>query len=530
MKRCLWLSIFLYFIMLPTVTAVASISPLADDMLPVAPFEFERNQRHTVYQGPGKEYGVAANGKAVVSTNGEIRVFGFDRDYLLIQYGISDDRSRFGYIYTGDLDWDQVYPTGDLNKVWTYGRAKVLYDVGLSDDPFLSGTVIQTIPAGESVMTLYAMQDYVYVETLSSDPVRGFLPADVLDPQSVPYDDDPDLQAAVDMLSETGIEFQVTGRKKWLQEHLYFSLENGGTMCYLDVFDFYRYDLRSWYETDISDEDMGKLIDYFLSMAVDVQAGNAPEDHLQYGYMDDPGERNIEAVVSNILSAIEGYGAQGLHILLDKLSAHDGNDALNSMRAQAASRILGRLDKTAVSPTEGCAWYDALTLAVQNDLPPADASLYVADPLLCAATQLMLTYNAEHNPWSSTFVDIDAEKCVNIVSLHAEKIKETASSATIWGVEWYSKYALYDGTEADSVSGHVVPLRIEMTRNDRGDWALKNVTYAQDGTFYAPSILDFCDDNQKLANALMKLPGSGTWQDFTTYLSAHGYTDVTPME
>lgn len=527
MKRfVLFLTLMLSF-SLSCTSGLASMPPMAEDMLPASSFSFDKNQKYPVYQGPGEHYGVAANGKAYVSTNGDIQVFGYDRDYLLIRYNISESRSRVGYISAADFDWEPVYQTGWLHHLWRYGRAQAVHETFLTDDPFHSDTPIASITAGEQVITLYAMQDYVYVETLSDEPLRGFIPANALTHLPVEYDDNADLVAAVNQLHETGIEFQVTGRYHDLQEHLYVTPANGGRMYYLDVFDFYPYDLRAWYVTDeLSDEDLGKWMDHFLRVACTVEDGSAPEEHLKYGYMDDLGDRNIEAVVSNILLDMESFGQQGLDVLLAKLSLHDGNDALNSMRARAASRILGKLDRTAVSPEEGCAWYDALTLSVQNDLPPANASLYVTDPLLCAATQLLLDYNQQHNSWGSR-MDVDGEKCVNIVSLHAEKIKESSSAATVWGVEWYSKYALYDSVRAYNVSGHVVPLRMDMEKDADGAWTLKKITYAQDGTLYAPSILDLCDGRKTLANKLMALPGEGTDQSFLTYLAHHGYTGVT---
>ena len=65
---------------------------------------------------------------------------------------------------------------------------------------------------------------------------------------------------------------------------------------------------------------------------------------------------------------------QGLNILLEKLAAHD-DSGLNSLRARLAARRLGELGHSPVDPGEGCAWYDALTLTVQEDLPPADGAM-----------------------------------------------------------------------------------------------------------------------------------------------------------
>lgn len=228
----------------------------------------------------------------------------------------------------------------------------------------------------------------------------------------------------------------------------------------------------------LCDEDAGKLIDHFLNLAATVKQGLAPEEHLQYGYRDTLGEQNIDAVVSNILLSIESaFGAQGFRILCDRLSLHDGNDILNSLRAQAASRILGKLDNSYVSPSEGCAWYDALALSVQDDLP-RNSPDYIENDLMRATTRLLLAYNEENNPWHGT-LDMDASKTVNIVDLKSAKVTKSDFTA-----------------------------------------------------MYAPSILAFCNDNHTLANRLVALPGDGTWDEFLLYLDANGFDAdlVMPIE
>lgn len=59
---------------------------------------FRSDQKYDVYSGPGKDYLRASNGKATVSTNDWIQVFGREDGWILIQYAIDKDHMRFGWI------------------------------------------------------------------------------------------------------------------------------------------------------------------------------------------------------------------------------------------------------------------------------------------------------------------------------------------------------------------------------------------------------------------------------------------------
>ena len=56
-----------------------------------------------VYTGPGKQYYREANGKASVSTNDWIQVFGREGDWALIQYRVDGKKLRFGYVQKAAL-------------------------------------------------------------------------------------------------------------------------------------------------------------------------------------------------------------------------------------------------------------------------------------------------------------------------------------------------------------------------------------------------------------------------------------------
>ena len=61
------------------------------------------DQIFTVYSAPTSAAYVEANGKAKVSTNDWILVYGKESDYYLIQYSINETAMRYGYIPSSSL-------------------------------------------------------------------------------------------------------------------------------------------------------------------------------------------------------------------------------------------------------------------------------------------------------------------------------------------------------------------------------------------------------------------------------------------
>lgn len=135
--------------------------------------QFTGGRKYEVYTGPGPEYLRAGSGKAAVSTNDWIQVFGSENGYLLIQYDISASRNRFGYIPESALP--NGASVGPLP--FRYEDATVLANTVLTDDPLNSRAALCTLSGGDSVKWLAAMGDWVYVEAESyGQPVRGFAP------------------------------------------------------------------------------------------------------------------------------------------------------------------------------------------------------------------------------------------------------------------------------------------------------------------------------------------------------------------
>ncbi|MFQ9446546.1 MAG: hypothetical protein ACLR4A_03510 [Christensenellales bacterium] len=75
-------------------TLSAQVAPLLPD------------QSRKVYLGPGNNYPRAGKGKATVSTNDWVQVFGQYKGWLLIQYHIDVNQYRIGWIN------DDVLPAG----------------------------------------------------------------------------------------------------------------------------------------------------------------------------------------------------------------------------------------------------------------------------------------------------------------------------------------------------------------------------------------------------------------------------------
>lgn len=303
---------------------------------------------------------------------------------------------------------------------------------------------------------------------------------------------------------------------------LLFSLPGGGTGVYYSYGEFRPYDMNFRFE-DITEEEMALFLNHYLGQLVLVEQGMAPEEHLHPDYADGAGKRNMEVTVSNALLYMEDWGEPWLQVLLHQLSLHDGNDALNSMRARLASRMLGKRDITPVDPKEGCAWYDALTLSVQDDLPPVDAATYVDDPLIASLTQEMITYTDNRKASWHGRRDVDNEKTVNIVFLSIHKMEETENTLTLWVTVSESQYALYDGSRYQSLSGSRVPARLAYTKDSSGIWRLQEVVDSSDGTEYYPSILAFCNNDEALAQALAGDFSTDTDQCFFRYLEHNGY-------
>lgn len=149
--------------------------------------KFAGGRQYPVYTGPGEQYTRSGNGKGSVSTNDWIQVFGRLGNWIMIQYDISKDRYRIGWISASAL------PKGA--KVETFDRAfeyyaledmldnTVLQACSLTDDPFNSRTSIAELPAGQVITEIvYDYEGWSYIRTvIDGQEIFGFVPSDCID-------------------------------------------------------------------------------------------------------------------------------------------------------------------------------------------------------------------------------------------------------------------------------------------------------------------------------------------------------------
>lgn len=148
--------------------------------------KFTKNKTYNVWQGPGEEYGRSGGGKGKVSTNGYINCYGTWNDYLLIEYEISKNKHRFGWIALDSLPSSQAddYAALDFSKdnMGCYRCGILTADAVLTDDPFYSGNAVKQLLAGTSVFVLMQDKDFLLVEGfLGKERFMGFVPADAVD-------------------------------------------------------------------------------------------------------------------------------------------------------------------------------------------------------------------------------------------------------------------------------------------------------------------------------------------------------------
>ena len=138
---------------------------------------FSGGKKYEVYQGPGEEYGRAGNGKASVSTNDWIQVFGRENGWIMIQYDISSDHMRIGWIPEAALP--SSAKVSDLQ--YTPITVQIIQQVNLTDDPLASQTSVAVLPAGSTVTWLASMGEWAYVECTGSQLLRGFVLQEALE-------------------------------------------------------------------------------------------------------------------------------------------------------------------------------------------------------------------------------------------------------------------------------------------------------------------------------------------------------------
>lgn len=141
--------------------------------------KFAGGRNYPVYQGPGEEYGRAANGKASVSTNDWIQVFCRYNGYAMIQYDISAQLYRIGWIDEdalpegADVDEVDLQLTGENDTALSYACA-------LTDDPHNGQGQLAWLEQGTPVKeVIYNLYGWSYIRvTVDGKTLCGFVPSD----------------------------------------------------------------------------------------------------------------------------------------------------------------------------------------------------------------------------------------------------------------------------------------------------------------------------------------------------------------
>lgn len=113
-------------------------------------------------------------GRATVSTNGEIRVYGEEDGWLLVDYAIDGHQRRIGYISSQALPFDTPVPRLNLAYAPTLRLDEA---VDLTDDPFGEQGRLITLPRGTQITCLATTlgDGWHYVEAVVDGRlVRGF--------------------------------------------------------------------------------------------------------------------------------------------------------------------------------------------------------------------------------------------------------------------------------------------------------------------------------------------------------------------
>ena len=174
---------------IPKTLSVAEKSVTVAPVIPTGSLQaqeiqFTGGKRYEVYTGPGQQYLRGGNGKAAVSTNDWIQVFGQESGWILIQYNIDKGHMRFGWIPESALPQGSYVPAFSFTYTFAYTAAAAF----ITDDPLNSQAQLMTLAAGEPLTILATMGDWVYVERegdVAADgtmipPVRGFVRSSML--------------------------------------------------------------------------------------------------------------------------------------------------------------------------------------------------------------------------------------------------------------------------------------------------------------------------------------------------------------
>ncbi len=156
----------------PPVTPTDFYTPMSVTLRP--------REKYDVFAAPGRGSYRAANGKAVMSTNDWVQIFGEEDGWVLVQYDISREQMRFGYVDASVLPRD----VEAQSLVWyDLPEQTVRTNTYVTDDPLSSRTSICWLSAGDTVRVLSSFGSWYYIEVTNEQGqlLRGFIPQTTID-------------------------------------------------------------------------------------------------------------------------------------------------------------------------------------------------------------------------------------------------------------------------------------------------------------------------------------------------------------
>ena len=161
----------------PSAMDLSTVPAMPAGTLTAQLYPFTGDQTYAVFSAPDKKSLRGAKGKARVSTNDWIQVFGSEGDWILVQYDIKKGQNRIGYIYKNALPKNVTVPELEL----TEESAVVNYDVEVTDDPLVSRSPLVKLTENSKVVCLGTLGAWSYIEGEKDDVrFRGFVPTECL--------------------------------------------------------------------------------------------------------------------------------------------------------------------------------------------------------------------------------------------------------------------------------------------------------------------------------------------------------------
>ena len=156
----------------PPVTPTDFYTPISVTLRP--------REKYDVFAAPGRDSYRAANGKAVMSTNDWVQIFGEEDGWVLVQYDISRDQMRFGYVDASVLPKDTEVQTLHW---YDLPDQSVKVNISVTDDPLVSRNIIAYLNAGDTVKVLSSFGNWYYIEMTNAqgETLRGFIPQTSID-------------------------------------------------------------------------------------------------------------------------------------------------------------------------------------------------------------------------------------------------------------------------------------------------------------------------------------------------------------